>query len=216
MALVVLSFLQRGLLEALVEVIVTGDTFISVRGTVLLGQLLHLVDKFIPLHCYDPTHCIPSLIQYSACEPTEPIGRLYQQRALEALSVLSSLQKIKARPAWPHSLWMQAQLEYASYQRSNEARGRFVNKLGQVQVTRVSFLKVFVKEEDKQSRHILIKLTVSDSHRQLLKRDIESNPNKLLKDTGVLNSKDSTTWQWDTILSLIKVGKVLFIVLLIY
>lgn len=40
---------------------------------------------------------------------------------------------------------------------------------------------------------------------QLLKRDIEGNPNKLLKDTGVLNSKDSTTWQWDTILSLIKV-----------
>lgn len=149
MALIVLSFLQRGLLEALVEVIVTGDTFISVRGTVLLGQLLHLVDKFIPLHCYDPTHCIPSLIRYSAdveddddivasatTTTARPSARLQQQRAMEALSVLTSLQKIKARPPFPNSLFLQAQLEYAAYQ--PKAQGRFVNKLGQVQVMRVS------------------------------------------------------------------------------
>jgi hypothetical protein len=131
MALVVLSFIQRGLLEALVEVIVTGDTFITVRGTVLLGELLSLVDKYIPLHCYDPSGCIPSLIRYSTSSPSTP----KQQRAMEALSVLSSLQKIKARPATPSSLFLQAQLDYASYQ--PKADGRFLNKLGQVHLSRV-------------------------------------------------------------------------------
>jgi rapamycin-insensitive companion of mTOR len=40
LALLLYTFLQAGLLEAIVEVIVSSDTFISVRATILLGNYL--------------------------------------------------------------------------------------------------------------------------------------------------------------------------------
>ena len=42
LALLLYTFLQAGLLEAIVEVIVSSDTFISVRATVLLGNCMVL------------------------------------------------------------------------------------------------------------------------------------------------------------------------------
>jgi hypothetical protein len=35
---------------------------------------------------------------------------------------------------------------------------------------------------------------------------MEGSPGKLLKETGVLSSKDSTTWGWESILSLLRWG----------
>jgi rapamycin-insensitive companion of mTOR len=42
LALLLCTFIQAGLLEAIVEVIVSSDTFISVRATVLLGNYMVL------------------------------------------------------------------------------------------------------------------------------------------------------------------------------
>lgn len=66
MGLLVYTMAEKGLLDALVEVVVTSDTFISVRATVLLGELLSLLDRFVPLNCFDPSQCIPSLLRYCA------------------------------------------------------------------------------------------------------------------------------------------------------
>jgi hypothetical protein len=173
MALIVSCFVGRGLLEALVEVIVTGDTFISVRGTVLLGELLSLLDRYIPLDCYDPSACIPTLIRYSAgvmsssAEEDQGQGSLpaahewntnstgggkgaagpankpasaaaRQQRAMEAINVLSSLQRIKSRPPSASSVFLQAQLMYAGYLGKGAYHGKFQDRLGQLQLSRVS------------------------------------------------------------------------------
>jgi len=166
MALIVSCFIQRGLLEALVEVIVTGDTFICVRGTVLLGELLSLVDRFIPLECYDPSQFIPTLMNYSAgimsgkagssnnaslpqqhvyntnSKGNLNIGKVAsaesrQQRAMEAISVLNSLQRIKSCPPTPSSAFLQSQLQYAGY--ASKRHPKFQDRLGQVQLTRVKF-----------------------------------------------------------------------------
>ncbi|ODM99839.1 Rapamycin-insensitive companion of mTOR [Orchesella cincta] len=187
MALIVFSFARKGLLDALVEVIVTSDTFISVRATVLLGELLTLVDKYVPLDCFDPSQCIPSLIRYSVGDsPTSAIKgnnfrspfasqitpQYRQQRAMEAITVLSCLHKIKTQPVLPHSVFLQSQLTFAGY--VSKKSNRFTDRLGLVQLNRI------------------------------LSRDVESNPVKLLRDTGVINSKDSHAWQWDTVLTLLK------------
>ncbi len=167
MALIVFSFARKGLLDALVEVIVTSDTFISVRATVLLGELLTLVDKYIPLDCFDPSQSIPSLIRYSVglgdtWTPSNSSGnnskkpssgfrsafasqvtpQYRQQRAMEAISVLSSLHKIKTQPVLAHSVFLQSQLTFAGYisKRSN----RFTDRLGLVQLNRVSLSKTYL------------------------------------------------------------------------
>ncbi len=42
-AFLLFCFIENGLLNALVEVIISSDTFISVRATILLAKLLHMV-----------------------------------------------------------------------------------------------------------------------------------------------------------------------------
>jgi hypothetical protein len=153
MALLILCFARRGLLEALVEVIITSDTFISVRATVLLGELLSLVDHFLPLECFDPSQCIPSLIEH-AMNPLKPsftsastahnsvfsspvTPQLKQQRAMEAITVLSSLHAIKTKSPQPFSVFLQMQVDSAGSDRTLKAG--FQDRLGQVQLSRVRF-----------------------------------------------------------------------------
>lgn len=139
-------------MDALVEVIVTSDTFISVRTTVLLGELLTLVDKYIPLDCFDPSQCIPSLIRYSVGDTStssvnNPSGvfrspfasqvtpQYRQQRAMEAITILCSLHKIKTQSVLPHSVFLQSQLTFAGY--ISKRNTRFTDKLGLVQMNAV-------------------------------------------------------------------------------
>ena len=131
------------------EVIVTSDTFISVRATVLLGELLSLVDQFLPVECFDPSQCIPSLIRHSMTESprfqssfrnsqfsSSATAQLKQHRALEAISVLTALRKIKAKPPNPNSVFLQLQLHFAGF--AAKQHNRFIDRLGQVQLGRVS------------------------------------------------------------------------------
>ncbi|CAG7716760.1 unnamed protein product [Allacma fusca] len=187
-ALLVYALVRRGLLDALVEVIVSSDTFISVRATVLLGELLSLVDQYIPVECFDPSQCIPSLIRHSMTD-TPPFPKhasyfrdspfsssasvqLKQHRALEAISILSAIRKIKCKPATPNSVFLQMQLDFANF--SSKCPSKFVDRLGQMQLSRV------------------------------LKKDIENNPGKILKETGVTTSKDQFSWNWELIFTLIR------------
>ena len=60
-ALLLSSYLQCGLPAALVSVIVTSDTVLSVRAAVLLGQVLQLVSKLLPHEISATQQCLPSL-----------------------------------------------------------------------------------------------------------------------------------------------------------
>ena len=51
---------------ALVRVIVTSDTVLSVRATVLLGQLLHATATILPHEIAATSHCLPELAQHIA------------------------------------------------------------------------------------------------------------------------------------------------------
>ncbi|XP_034824961.1 rapamycin-insensitive companion of mTOR [Maniola hyperantus] len=105
LALLLQCFLEAGLLDGLAEVIVTSDTFISVRATVLLGQLLHLIHLFLPPQICNITPALPSLIsQASAGKP----------QALAAVAALKRLHSMfESRPA-SNSLFLDHILQYCS------------------------------------------------------------------------------------------------------
>jgi rapamycin-insensitive companion of mTOR len=86
-------------------VIVTSDTFISVRATVLLGQLLHLIHLFLPSQICSITPALPSLMsQASAGKP----------QALAAIAALRRLHSmLEARPA-SSSLFLDHIIQYCS------------------------------------------------------------------------------------------------------
>ncbi|XP_012892617.1 PREDICTED: rapamycin-insensitive companion of mTOR-like, partial [Dipodomys ordii] len=52
LALILSAFIRNGLLEGLVEVITNSDDQISVRATILLGELLHMVSISTSHHLF--------------------------------------------------------------------------------------------------------------------------------------------------------------------
>ncbi|KAL7046361.1 hypothetical protein ACKWTF_002551 [Chironomus riparius] len=89
-AFLLYCFIENGLLNALVEVIVSSDTFISVRATILLARLLQLIHTTLPSNTdhYAP---LPMLV-------AKATQGNYQARA--AISALQSYHSIiKNRPA---------------------------------------------------------------------------------------------------------------------
>lgn len=93
LAVLLYVFLEVGLLGALVEVIVSSDTFISVRATVLLGELLHLMHVLLPPECCDVSPALPGLLARA------PHHQGHHQ-ALAAVTALNQLHALlKRRPA---------------------------------------------------------------------------------------------------------------------
>jgi len=154
--LLILCLVRSGLLEALVEVILTSDTFLSVRATVLLGELLCLSDHFLPTDCFDPSQSIPSLVEQAMGFPVNQMPpttsssfassslspQMKQQRAMEAISVLSLLHDVKAKTPVPSSMFLQMQMSFADFSRkSNQV---FQDRLGELQLNRVCLLFFFM------------------------------------------------------------------------
>ncbi|XP_039295777.1 uncharacterized protein LOC120354022 [Nilaparvata lugens] len=65
LSLLLYSFLEAGILDAIVEVIVSDDSFLSVRATILLGELLHLTHLLLPPECCHVTPVMPTLVSYA-------------------------------------------------------------------------------------------------------------------------------------------------------
>ncbi|XP_046679270.1 rapamycin-insensitive companion of mTOR-like isoform X3 [Homalodisca vitripennis] len=65
LSLLLYCFLEAGLLDAIVEVIIAEDTFLSVRATILLGELLHLIHLLLPPECCHLTPSLPNLLSYA-------------------------------------------------------------------------------------------------------------------------------------------------------
>ncbi|XP_050502878.1 rapamycin-insensitive companion of mTOR [Diabrotica virgifera virgifera] len=91
LALLLYCFLENGLLAALTEVIATSDTFICVRASILLGELLRLIQVLLPPGCCNISPSLPSLLEYATKSKPQAIA------AITALQQLHML--MKRRPA---------------------------------------------------------------------------------------------------------------------
>lgn len=90
-ALLLYCFLETGLLNALVEVVVTGDTFIAVRATVLIGKLLQLMHTHLPADIINTSSALPTLVSHATQ------GNHQAKGSISALQTLH--QMLKNRPA---------------------------------------------------------------------------------------------------------------------
>lgn len=90
-AMLLYCFLESGLMDALVEVIVSSDTFISVRATVLLGKLTHLMHRLLPPDISAASSALPTLIGFATKN---------HHQATAAIAALQAYhQVLKNRPA---------------------------------------------------------------------------------------------------------------------
>uniref|UniRef100_A0A1Y1M3X9 Rapamycin-insensitive companion of mTOR n=1 Tax=Photinus pyralis TaxID=7054 RepID=A0A1Y1M3X9_PHOPY len=163
LSLLLYCFLETGLLCALAEVIATSDTFISVRATVLLGELLRLIQILLPPECCNITPPLPNLLEYATKRP----------QALGAVTALQQLHKLlKRRPA-SSSLYLDYILQSSSFMK--RTRNLENNKKYKISHTKSRLHQLVLKESD-----------------------------DIVKDTGVLLSKDAFTWNWSIIKIILK------------
>lgn len=90
-AFLLYCFIENGLLNALVEVIISSDTFISVRATILLAKLLQMIHTMLPSDVCSTSPPLPILIS----KATE--GNPQARAAVSALQSYHTM--IKNRPA---------------------------------------------------------------------------------------------------------------------
>lgn len=90
-AFLLYCFIENGLLNALIEVITSSDTFISVRATILLAKLLHMIHLCLPADLCNISPPLPTLVS----KATE--GNHLARASVSALHAYHNM--IKNRPA---------------------------------------------------------------------------------------------------------------------
>ncbi|MBN3318173.1 RICTR protein, partial [Atractosteus spatula] len=103
LALVLSAFINSGLLEGLVEVITSSDDQVSVRATILLGELLHMANTILPHSHSHHLHCLPTLMNMAA---SFDISQEKRMRASAAVNCLKRFHEKKKRGPKPHSLYL--------------------------------------------------------------------------------------------------------------
>ncbi|XP_043077159.1 rapamycin-insensitive companion of mTOR isoform X2 [Puntigrus tetrazona] len=103
LALLLCAFIHSGLLEGLVEVITSSDDSVSVRATILLGELLHMANTILPHSHSHHLHCLPTLMNMAASFDIPQEKRL---RASAAVNYLKRFHEKKKRGPKPNSLYL--------------------------------------------------------------------------------------------------------------
>lgn len=215
----------------------TSDTFISVRATVLLGQLLHLVHLFLPPQICSVTPALPSLIaQASAGKP----------QALAAVAALRRLHSmLEARPA-SNSLFLDHIIQYCSgayhikIEDTSKSRKEKDNasmakpKHQDIHRDSIEFLNESDTEIEPKQRHSVgsradvpmrnvsalvksksVSSRTSGAVSKVTKSTkffslFERDSDSLIRSSFVMQNKDGNTWNWEIIRTILKVINVLY------
>ncbi|XP_052097251.1 rapamycin-insensitive companion of mTOR-like [Mytilus californianus] len=111
LALILFAWIGAGILEALVEVIISSSTKLSIRATILLGELLHLASTLLPHECSYHNHCLPSLLSIASSMDVQADQRNQAQKAVYYLDRFHSLKK---KGVVPCSLYLDQLIQYSS------------------------------------------------------------------------------------------------------
>ncbi|KAL4710437.1 hypothetical protein ACJJTC_008839 [Scirpophaga incertulas] len=234
LALLLQCFLEAGLLDGLAEVIVTSDTFISVRATVLLGQLLHLIHLYLPSQISSTTPALPSLMAQAGAGNPQALA------AIAALRRLHSM--LEARPA-SSSLFLDNIIQYCSgafkenveetkskkeKDNANMAKPKLDGTLRKD--NSIEFLDESDNENEPRQRHSVgSRADVSNRNVNALVKSksvssrtsaavnyvtksaklnrlklFERDSDNMLRCSLVMQNKDGNTWNWDIIRTILK------------
>lgn len=227
------AFLDAGLLAAIVEVIVSEDTFLSVRATILLGQLLHMMHLLLPPDCCNITPPLPSLMWYAvgaspsatplslssaaketyhkilaSLQPALNVTKANQQQAQASVAAMNQLHRLlKRRPA-PASLFL-AQILNSSSRFHSEARkatreeSQSADSAG-AHTKIVSESSTSSKRRRRFSESVLGIASRGRYSKSKFQQMLAKESEDALKESGVLAHKDGLSWNWEIVRSILK------------
>jgi len=177
MCVLLSCYLRCQLPKALIQVIVTSDTVLSVRATVLLGQVLHLSTLLLPHEIGAVSQCLPELAEHIATSnPT--FNKSESNRAISAVTYLQRLHTLKKLGPRPHSLLLEQTLLATGHAQGE----RFVG--------------------DKLS--LPAPSPNSAPHTQSAATAIEIATLNTIKESQVIPNRDPQSWRWDTIMLILR------------
>lgn len=211
LAIILYSFLETGLLNALVEVIVSSDTYISVRATILVGKLLHLMHTLLPADICSTCQTLPTLISYAAQ------GNNQANAAINALQ--NYHQMLKNRPA-SCSLFLDLIIRSGALINSRLFKrdiglGEYFNVSGTFEERRrrLDSNASSISADDSSSTLVNTSgysLTRGPSFRMKRIRKISQyfdqirEFEKLVKESRVILQDDFNKWDWDVVSTMLK------------
>ncbi|XP_066151016.1 rapamycin-insensitive companion of mTOR [Euwallacea fornicatus] len=137
LALLLYCFLECGLLAALTEVITSSDPFISVRATVLLSELLRLVQLYLPPGCCNVSPSLPALIDYATNS---------KPQAMAAVTALQQLHKLMQRRPASYSLHLDYIIRNSSSRKAKQRHEKHSRHKGLK--SRINQVKAVLKDGD--------------------------------------------------------------------
>ncbi|XP_071486718.1 rapamycin-insensitive companion of mTOR-like [Diadema antillarum] len=194
LALLLLAFINAGLLESLVEVVTSDNENLSIQATILLGELLYMADKILPPECEQHHHCLPTLMTLAA---SFDVPLLQRNRASAAVTNLERHHELKKRGFIPCSLYLDHILSntdmFVTHQRVVADKSRDTPVVSR-----------------SRSRSFSSALGVSASWDKITNRSTQENEDSavqtMIKETLVLTTKDHKVWNWELIGAAIKKG----------
>ncbi|CAG2101936.1 unnamed protein product [Medioppia subpectinata] len=120
LALLLQSFINYGLIEAIVSVILNlNDSCSSVSATILLGELLHLSSCLLPSDCSHRCQSLPTLM--TASMSSSPKKR---ELANACISNLNRIHELKKRGPVPCSLYLDQLLQFCHPSQQNNTNNK--------------------------------------------------------------------------------------------
>ncbi|XP_063704935.1 rapamycin-insensitive companion of mTOR isoform X2 [Culicoides brevitarsis] len=213
LSMLLYSFVENSLLNALVQVIVTSENALSVRATILLGRLLELMHKLLPADVCNTNHCLPTLIM-KAAEGND--------RAKAAIAALTSYhQMLRNRPA-SCSLFLDTIIQSGQlinsriFHREISTKEAYLlpKKRATLERRRYDSVGSSSNHEDGSDNgrdgagigsSSSIKGTFTQKRAKFLHFfDNTKEYEKLIHDSQVLSTNNPATWDWDIVITLLR------------
>eukprot|EP00111_Clytia_hemisphaerica_P003838 TCONS_00011021-protein len=123
LSLLLSAFLDADVLISLVKVITTSDDFICIRGSILLGEILHLTNVLLPPTHSGQTHCLPLLMSLATNLEKPAMER---GKASAVVGYLDQIHKMKKRGNIANTLIMEQLIsQVAKYEnQGNKSKSR--------------------------------------------------------------------------------------------
>lgn len=185
MSFILCCFINQGILEAVTEAVISSDKHVCVRATILLGELLHLTSILLPESYNRDNHCLPRLVNtIMSSTVTNPSLRMQCNDALNCLLRIENSKRIP--PIELSNQFLQHQIQCCF----NAGR---IHRSATCAETADTF-----RSDD---RHRSTYHAKKDSSAE--RESGESLP-QLLKDSHVLYTVDSKSWDWFVVLTILK------------
>ncbi|KAH8362188.1 hypothetical protein KR084_008923 [Drosophila pseudotakahashii] len=222
LSLMLYCFLETGLLNALVEVAVGSDQFVSVQATVLIGKILQLMHTHLPPDICCTSPALPTLVGHAthgnqqanaAVAALQNYQKMLRQRPASCSLFLDSIIQggalIQTRLFRRHlNVQEQAGGPVLQLQDTAEAAASAVPPAGPFRATLDRYRLDSVSSSDESNSQASTSSRSSFRlKRKFLPQAFFDNFrafNRLLTDSRVLSQADAHLWDWDVITTILK------------